>query len=141
MAKSKNHSIRFEESHLVFVQKKKSMESPQKIVNFLLKDFWDRHHMEIPLKPNIEYKAPTQESYDGNKLNPAIHDEAPFWETTDSPLVSKYDIYYKRITNAVTIPEIESIIKEVNADSVLVWAEKKLLRDYAQECSKNMYTD
>lgn len=61
MAKTENYSIRFEPEQLELVKVKENLETPQKVINFLMDKYWWEHKIgNNPILERVEEKQGEQ---------------------------------------------------------------------------------
>jgi len=79
-----------------------------------------------------------------NEIKPFEQPQTNFAATVlprpETPGIGKYDAYKDRLIGAVTIKDIEAIMREVKND-ILSVKQKRELEEIGKECSKSMYTD
>lgn len=125
--KSKNVSFRFDIERFGFIKTKEGLEKNQQVLDFLVNKYWWEHKVA---KPTHKDTPPIAE-----------HFTKPEPKKGPEQVVSMYDAFYRRLEACKTVLEVGSVVKDAEKDSSLIWAEKRDLKAFAQECSKNMYTD
>lgn len=118
MAKTNPTSIRFDEDQLNFVKTEEKIDSPQKVVNFLLNKYW----WERRSSPIVS-----------GEINKRVVDEPT---KVFMPEVSQYDAYRMELKNAGSIPDIKAIVKAIKTDQSLSSAQKVKLEQEGIELSK-----
>ena len=117
MAKTTPTSIRFDEERLQLVMNQEKIQSPQKVVNFLLEEYWIRHKaLEIvqgPLSatfmPPVDQVSATATPGDGLSA------------------LSTLDKYKKEISETTWSGDLQKVMKRIKLDSGLAgWMVKQL---------------
>lgn len=68
MAKTENYSIRFQPDQLELVKTKENLETPQKVINFLMdKYWWEEKIGNNPILERVEEKQAEQKKEDNSK--------------------------------------------------------------------------
>lgn len=114
MAKTNPTSIRFEEEQLLFFMEREKINSPQKVVNFLLQDYWIRNK----LLPEIggDHKQYIQQN--PNYQPPII----------PKPLQKTFQDYMNEISKCEYEPEFKKLWTEIQSSETLSDRQKQTLK-------------
>lgn len=123
--KTSPSGIRFDLDQLEYIKKREKLHTPQQVVNFLLKAYWDVWH--VPKNPfNIEQTTQILPTTDGNKSAPATY--VP---------VDQFAAYENEFKACQSVEQIEKAVKVMKKDTQLTPAQKTKLDLTAREISKN----
>lgn len=112
--------VRFDTDQLDFIKMREKLQSPQQVVSFLLKAYWDVWH--VPKNPfNISEPEQPHKEEIINK--------------TDLPT---YDGYEAEIKAAGSIDEIKKVVSASAKDSDLAGWQKENIKKYGIEISKTL---
>lgn len=118
--KTEPTGVRFDPEQLDFIKGREKIESPQKVVNFLLKAYWDAWH--VPKNP-FNISAPREDQ----KEEPVQKSDLP-----------PYEAYRLEIKNAGSIEEIKKAVSTSAKDSDLAGWQKEIIRKYGIEVSQTL---
>lgn len=136
--------VRFRKDVLESLKGKKWADSPQKALVFLERFYCQYHKLADDITQVLCVDVPP-EAYDRVKFPDNFNEDEPLSfarlaekeaKTADKP----YE-YACRLKVARNLEEIKEIVKEIETDGELLWAQKNTLRTQAQELSKSMYND
>lgn len=120
--KTKQVSIRFDETKFQFIKKKEKLETAQKVVDFLLNEYW------------YAFNSKWGKSQVSAEIPPVQVKKAPV-----VPLpISTYEVYFRELSDAETVDQIEITVKELSEDNSLSATDKFKLKNYAKAFSEQM---
>jgi len=116
--KSPPKSVRFDLEKMDFAMRSEHITSPQRLVDFLLTDYWYRKRVVVQdlTKPNIEAKPPSN----------------PLSNFSINTQLSGVNGYLAEIEAAKTLTDIENTMKEVEKDKKLNAPERLRIKTAAQ---------
>ena len=115
MAKSDPIGIRFDREKLELIKAKEGLDSPQRVVNFLMDQYWWQNKLVVTAKENQVATLP----YIG----------------TEVPETPPYEVWQKKIKECESALEVESVIKAAQTDKDLrSWQTRELERQATQKC-------
>ncbi len=110
--KTKPTGIRFDEEQLKFIQDREKIYSYQKVVNFLLSEYWMKYNGKWVLKEDLPQSKNNQQQIK---------------QITTNQIVNQYEAYENELKLTQSILQIETIMREVKKDSSLNSFEKSKL--------------
>jgi hypothetical protein len=129
MAKTKNHSVRFDKENFNFACKRIGVESGQKLVDFLLSEYCKLYRVEnksvFATKENID-------SYDGEKTNVIKLDEVGQYQEINyiAHEESQIEAWEKDMQSCEDSYELERVVSLMKKDTGLKWDEKNELERF-----------
>lgn len=134
MAKTNNHSVRFDKDDFEFICKREGLQKGQKIVDFLLSEYCKLYRVE-----NTSVFATTKEVYDAPKLPINFkHDEPPMFplpkpESMFSAPVDKFQEHKSNITYSDSKKELVANVTAMKKEMFLNNKQKMELEIYAKQ--------
>jgi len=130
MAKTHNHSVRFNKDHLLLYTKMNpGIKKPQAVVDQLLGQFWNQHHDQPAGKDVVKeevwpkvIEVDTETFVENFKPGP--------------PVVSKYEAFLNEIKECHSVKHVEAVAFLIKADKELSPTQKQKLEMEAREFSK-----
>lgn len=135
MAKTRNHSVRFENKDFEFICRRENLKTAQNVVSFLLKEYIKLYKVE---KQSVFQSEPLKE-YDSPRLPKYVQDEPKKWQEPQT--LPTYDNYLNQINGCTTLDEIKTVMVKVKNDTELLWLQKNNLEKAAKFISKDFYND
>lgn len=117
MGKSKPISVRFEEDQLGLIKRLEKLDTPQKVVNFLLADYWWKHRHQMDAQ-----KVATA-------AIPYISQQVP---------KSVFEGYQEEISAARNLEDLNKTGTFLEKDSGLTSAQRATLREQCKVRSKTL---
>ncbi len=117
MAKTSPTSIRFEPEQLAFIKAREKLDTPQKVVNFLMNAYWWQNKLNAPPITQRSTKDPL---------------------TSSDPLINALSAYIADIERAVSVSQLKIIDREFQQDAQLNGQQKEQLKLLAVEKSKTL---
>lgn len=133
MAKTKNHSIRFDESDWEFICKRQGFKTAQQVVNFLIFEYMKLYKVE---KPSI-FIQEQPKIYDSPKIeNNYFSDEPKQWAEPNKKELSNFESWKKEISGCDESYELEKLVSLMEKDKDLLWNEKNELKRFCLQIGK-----
>lgn len=126
MAKTRNHSVRFEEKDFEFICKRENLKTAQMVVTFLLNEYLKLYRVE---KKSIF--AVEKEIYDAPPLPKSFRDEPKQWQDSGADL----QVWRNEINNCESLQELDYIGQRI-ASSSLSRVEQSVLNTFGKQIGK-----